>query len=190
VRLGAQGGLVAVDGEFFASRKLVDSFALVEVPGYPDVGVGFQSTVLTRTDENGKALVPRLVPYRRNAVRLDPSELPISAELDTIEMVAVPPARSGVKLSFPVRSGRGALIKIEFEDGEAAPPGAAIELEGDSKEFFVARRGEAFVTGLQAKNTLRLRWNDQVCAIHVDLPEGGKDEIARLGPYLCAGVRR
>src|SRR5207237_7394135 len=53
LRLGAQGGLVAIDGEVFASRKLVDSFALVEVPGYPDVGVGFQSTVLTRTDANG-----------------------------------------------------------------------------------------------------------------------------------------
>jgi outer membrane usher protein len=190
VRLGAQGGLVAIDGELFASRKLLDSFALVEVPGYPDVGVGFQSTVLTRTDENGKALVPRLVPYRRNAVRLDPSELPISAELDTIEMLAVPPARSGVKLSFPVRSGRGALIKIELDDGEPAPPGAAIELVGDTKEFFVARRGEAFVTGLQAKNTLRLRWNDQVCTIDVDLPEGAKDEIARLGPYVCTGARR
>src|SRR5204863_4997748 len=112
VRLGAQGGLVFADGALFASRKVQDSFALVEVPGYPDVGVGFQSTVLTRTDASGKALVPRLMPYRRNAVRLDPSELPISAELDTIEMVAVPPARSGVKLAFPVRSGRGALIKI------------------------------------------------------------------------------
>jgi len=190
VRLGAQGGLVALDGEFFASRKLVDSFALVEVPGYPDVGVGFQSTVLTRTYANGKALVPRLMPYRRNAVRLDPSELPISAELDTIEMVAVPPARSGVKLSFPVRSGRGALIKIVLDDGEPAPAGAEIELVGDPKEFFVARRGEAFVTGLQAKNMLRLKWDEQVCTLHVELPEGDKDEIARLGPYVCAGVKR
>ena len=190
LRLGAQGGLIAIDGEFFASRKLQDSFALVEVPGYPDVGVGFQSTVLTRTDANGKALVPRLMPYRRNAVRLDPSELPISAELDTIEMVAVPPARSGVKLAFPVRSGRGALIKIMLEDGEAAPAGAEVELVGDDKEFFVARRGETFVTGLQPKNTLRLKWNDQVCTLDVPLPQSGKDEITRLGPYICTGVRR
>ena len=130
------------------------------------------------------------MPYRRNAVRLDPSELPISAELDTIEMVAVPPARSGVKLAFPVRSGRGALIKIMLEDGEAAPAGAEVELVGDDKEFFVARRGETFVTGLQPKNTLRLKWNDQVCTLDVALPQSGKDEITRLGPYICAGVRR
>ena len=77
-----------------------------------------------------------------------------------------------------------------LEDGEPAPAGAEIELVGDPKEFFVARRGEAFVTGLQAKNTLRLKWDDQVCTLHIELAEGGKDEIARLGPYVCAGVRR
>ena len=190
VRLGAQGALVATGGSVFASRKLLDSFALVEVPGYPDVGVGFQSTVLTRTDANGRALVPQLAPYRRNAVRLDPAELPISAELDTIEMVVVPPARSGVRVAFPVRSGRGALIKIHFEDGEPAPAGAEVELLGDKQEFFVARRGEAFVTGLQPRNTLRLRWGGQACTFEVQLPAGEKDEIARLGPYLCKGVRR
>jgi outer membrane usher protein len=190
VRLGAQGGLLLADGEVFASRKLVDSFALVEVPGYPDVGVGFQSTVMARTDARGRALVPRLMPYRRNSIRLDPSELPISAELDTIEMSAVPPARSGVKIAFPVRSGRGALITILLEDGEPAPAGAQVELAGDAKEFFVARRGQAFVTGLQAANTLRLRWKERSCTLEVALPEGGKDEIARLGPLVCLGVPR
>ena len=190
VRLGAQGGVVAVDGQVFASRKVQDSFALVEVPGYPGVGVGFQSTVLSRTDANGKTLVPRLQPYRANSIRLDPSELPISAELDTIEMVVVPPSRSAVKVSFPVRSGRGALIRIVLEDGEPAPAGAEIELAGDSKEFFVARRGEAFVTGLKDKDRLRLKWQGRHCDLDIALPPGTPDDIARVGPYVCAGVPR
>ena len=190
VRLGAQGGLVLIDGHAFASRKVQDSFALVEVPGYPDVGVGFQSSILTRTDASGNALVPRLLPYRPNSIRLDPNELPISAEIDTIEMIVVPPARSGVKVSFPVRSGRAALIKILLEDGAPAPAAAEIELVGDKKEFFVARRGEAFVTGLQAKNTLRLKWNGQSCTLNVELPESKSDDIARVGPLVCAGVTR
>jgi len=190
LRLGAQGGLVYVDRSFYASRRLQDSFALVEVPGYPDIGVGFQSTVLTRTDADGKALVPRLMPYRRNAIRLDPSELPISAELDTIELVTVPPARSAVRVAFPVRSGRGALITIHLEDGEPAPAGAEVELLGDPKEFFVARHGQAFVTGLQRQNTLRLKWDGRSCDMQVDLPESGPDEFPRLGPLTCSGVAR
>lgn len=190
VRLGAQGGLLWADGEMFASRKLVDSFALVEVPGYPNVGVGFQSTVLTRTDEKGRALVPRLMPYRKNSIRLDPSELPISAELDTIEMSAVPPARSGVKISFPVRSGRGALLTILLDDGQPAPAGAQVAIAGDDKEFFVARRGQAFLTGLKPQNTVQVKWNDQSCTLKVDVPDGNKDDIPRVGPLTCSGVTR
>ena len=189
-RLGAVGGLVVADGGVYASRKVQDSFAVVDVPGYADVGVGFQSAVIARTDSQGKALVPGLLPYRQNSIRLDPNELPISAELDTIEMVAVPPARSGVKVEFPVRSGRGALITIVLEDGQPAPAGAQIELSGDTKEFYVARRGEAFVTGLQTKNTLRLKWNGQSCSVEVELPKETGEEIARVGPVVCAGVKR
>lgn len=190
VRLGAQGGLVFADGALFASRKVQDSFALVEVPGYPDVGVGFQSSVLSRTDSNGKALVPQLQPYRTNTIRLDPNELPINAELDNIEMQVVPPARSGVKVTFPVRSGRGALVRIVLDDGQPAPAGAELELVGDTKEFFVARRGEAFVTGLKDKNRLRLKWQGKQCDIDVELPPGKPDDIARVGPYVCSGVTR
>jgi outer membrane usher protein len=189
-RLGAQGGLIFVDGKAFASRRLLDSFALVEVPGYADVGVGFQSATMTRTDSDGKALVPHLLPYRQNSIRLDPNELPISAEIDNIELTTVPPARSAVRVTFLVRSGRGALIKIVLDDGQPAPAGTEIELVGDTKEFFVARRGEAFVTGLQAKNVLRLKWNNQTCTLNIELPEGDKDEIARIGPVTCSGVKR
>jgi outer membrane usher protein len=190
MRLGAQGGVVLVDGQVFASRKVQDSFALVEVPGYPDVGVGFQSSVLARTNAEGKALVPRLQAYRSNSIRLDPSELPISAELDTIELSVVPPNRSAVRVAFPVRSGRGALIRIVLDDDAPAPAGAELELEGDSKEFFVARRGEAFVTGLKDKSRLRLTWQGRHCDFDVELPAGSPDEIPRVGPYVCSGVSR
>lgn len=190
VRLGAQGGLVMIDGQLFATRRVDDSFALVEVPGYANVGVGFQSSILARTDKDGRALVPRLLAYQPNSLRLDPTELPISAELDSIEQIVVPAARSGVIVRFPVRSGRGALIRIVLDDGEPAPAGASIELVGDKQEFFVARRGEAFVTGLQATNTLRLKWHEDACTVAVDLPAGVPDDIARVGPLKCSGVRR
>jgi outer membrane usher protein len=95
-----------------------------------------------------------------------------------------------VKVKFPVRSGRGALIRIVLEDGEAAPPGAEVELAGDTKEFFVARRGEAFVTGMQAKNTLRLKWKGASCSFAVELAAGPADEIPRLGPFACKAVAR
>ncbi len=190
VRLGTTGGLVLTDGRLFATRRVDESFAVVEVAGYGGVGIGLGGNVLTRTDETGIAVVPRLIPYQNNAIRLDPRELPINAELDSIELNVVPAWRSAVKAKFPVRSGRGALLKIVLDDGQPVPPGAVVKLDGDPEEFYVARRGEAFVTGLKERNRLTLRWKDQECRLEAALPADLKDEIARIGPLACKGVAR
>jgi outer membrane usher protein len=50
----------------------------------------------------------------------------VSAEIDSIEQSVVPAWRSAVKVAFPVRSGRGALLRIVLDDGEAAPAGAFV----------------------------------------------------------------
>lgn len=190
VRLGANGGLVLADSSLFATQRLDQSFALAEVADYDNIGVGLGNNVLSHTDAHGVALVPHLMPYQNNSVRLDPNDLPISAEIDNIEQYVVPAWRSGVKVVFPVRGGQGALLKIVFDDGQPAPAGAVTHIEGDKEEFYVARRGEAFVTGLRAANHVLLDWNGQQCRFDVAVPPATPDEIPRIGPLLCKGVAR
>lgn len=190
LRLGARGGLVLADSSLFATQFMNQSFAIVDVPGYKNVRVGLAGTTLTQTDSDGVALVPNLMPYQNNPVRLNPDDLPISAELENIEQYAVPAWRSGVKVTFPVRGGQGALLTIILEDGQVAPPGAVVQIEGDKEQFYVARRGEAFVTGLQASNHLLLDYNGQKCRFDVTLPPSKADDIPRIGPLVCKGVAR
>ncbi len=190
LRLGASGGVLWADGRLFASQRVSDSFALVEVAGYPGINVSLGSQLQGRTDAGGVAMMPRLLAYQSNAVRLDASQLPISAELDSIELTTVPAWRSGVKVVFPVRVGRGALLRIVLDDGEAAPAGATVQIDGDKQEFYVARRGEAFLTGLLPTNRITLKWNGQQCVFEAALPAANPDEIARVGPLLCKGVKR
>ncbi|MDA8257003.1 MAG: fimbria/pilus outer membrane usher protein [Betaproteobacteria bacterium] len=190
VRVTGTGGLVLSEGQLFATTKSTDSFALVEVAGYGNVGVGLGGNMLTRTNDDGYALIPRLIPYQANSARLAANDLPVSAELDSIEMQVVPAWRTVVKARFPVRSGRGALLKIQLDDGEPAPAGATVNIEGDSQEFYVARRGEAFVTGLQPSNRVVLKWKDRQCSFDVVLPPESSEEIPRLGPLSCKGIPR
>jgi len=190
LRLGANGGFVFAGGSAFMTHRLDQSFAIAQLDGYPNVGVGLGSTVLARTDANGTALIPNIWPYQTNSVRLDPKDLPISAELDSIEQPAVPAWRSGVLVKFPVRGGRGALLRIVFDDGEVAPPGATVHVEGDKEIFYVARRGEAFVTGLKDQDRIQLDWQGHACSIDVKLPPPSPDEVPRLGPFACKGVAR
>jgi outer membrane usher protein len=95
-----------------------------------------------------------------------------------------------VKIVFPERSGRGALVKIEFDDGEPAPPGAEVFVGGGKEAFYVARRGEAFLTGLQDRNQVRLQWKGASCTFAVALPPGTPDDVPRVGPVRCSGVKR
>jgi len=190
LRVGAVGGVVLAERHVFATRRVDESFAIAEVPGYPGIGIGLGSNVLARTGADGIALVPRLIPYTTNSVRIDPRELPISAEVDSIEQTVVPGWRSAVKVTFPVRGGRGALLKIVFDDGEPAPAGATVAIEGDKEEFYVARRGEAYVTGLEPTSRVQLRWDEQRCNLEFRLPPAQGDEIPRVGPISCHGVKR
>jgi outer membrane usher protein len=190
LRVSGNGALILTDGHLFATQRQNESFALAEVAGYGGVGIGLGNHVLTQTDANGVALIPLLVPYQRNSVQLDPTELPVGAEIDSIEQIAVPARRSVVKVIFPVRSGRAALLKILLDDGSVAPAGATVQIEGDKKEFYVARRGEAFVTGLKAINQVRLTWDAQQCTFDVALPPESPTDIARVGPIPCKGIAR
>ena len=67
-----------------------------------------------------------------------------------------------------------------------------VKIVGDKtkEEFYVARRGEAFVTGLQPNNHLVLNYNGQQCKFDVAVPAVKPDDIARVGPLLCKGVAR
>ena len=196
VRLGASGGLLATGGSLFASQRVSDSFALVEVPGYPGLNVSLGATVLGSTNADGAAIVPRLLPYQVNAIRLNTDELPISAEIDNIELYTVPAARSGVKLVFATRAGRSALLRLVLDDGQPMPAGSTLQVESQGQSniekqgFYVARRGEAFVTGLLNASRITLTWKAQRCVIDVALPPLVKDDITRVGPLVCKGVAR
>lgn len=190
LRSGAAGGLVFAAGRPFVTKRVDQSFGVVEVKGLRDIGVGLGSAITARTDENGIAFVPYLSPYQQNHVRLNASDVPMSAEITSLEKQVVPMWRSAVKIDFPVRSGRAALIKLVFDDGDPAAAGGIVQIEGDAEEFYVARRGEVYVTGLEADSRLVLRYKEQSCKFAVPLPPAAADDVVRVGPVLCSGVKR
>ena len=188
-RANLSGSVALLDGQVFASRRLGDSFGLVHVPGFNDVEVLVNNQPAARTNSAGYAVLPRLLPFQSNPVRLEIGQLPMDTTIGASEIDAVPYSRSGVVLRFPIERSRGALIRLVLEDGSPMPVGAQVKVTGRDASFPVAARGEVFVDGLSARNGMSAEWRGQRCMFQVDLEDGGPVQ-PRVGPITCSGVDR
>jgi outer membrane usher protein len=144
--------------------------------------------VVAKTDADGRALVPRLRPYEKNAIRIEHADLPLDAQIEAVQVDAVPYFRSGMVLQFPVKRARGALLTVLVGDDEALPAGAIAQLVGDAQEFPVGLRGEIYLSGLSSKNVVRIKWRDQACEFSVS-GKDTEDPLPHLGTYTCKGLK-
>jgi outer membrane usher protein len=183
-RVSAGGGIGFIDGHVFLSRAITDSFGLVRLPGYPDVRVYAQNQEVGRTDAAGELIVPRLLPYYRNTIRIEQADLPLDAEFDVLARDATPYFRGGVVTAFQVRPARGALVRIVQDDDAVVPAGATVRLEGNDTVFPVAIGGEAYLAGLLPRNRATATWRDHQCSFEFDYPDT-RDPQPRLGPFVC-----
>ena len=190
-RGSASGGVAFLGGSAFLSRRITDSFAVVQVPDYSGVGIYADNQLVARTDANGNALLPRLRPYQKNTVRIEQADLPLDAQIDAVQLDAVPYFRSGLLLKFPVKRSRGALLTVVLDNGEPLPAGAQAQIIGDNVEenevFPTGMRGEVYLTGLAVSNRLRVTWREQSCEFVLPFPES-TDPLPHLGTYICTGV--
>ena len=188
IRGSVSGGVALVAGDVFLSRRINESFAVVEVADYPGVRIYADNQVAARTDDRGIALLPRLRPYQNNPVRIETADLPLDAQIDTVEMNAIPYFRSGLVLAFPIKRSLGALIAVVLENGQPLPAGATARIAGGSDEFPSGERGEIYLTGLAAANRLQVSWRGQSCEFTVLFP-ATDDPLPHLGNHTCTGVK-
>lgn len=184
IRATASGGFGAVGGHAFASRKLTQSFATVKVGDYPGVRVYADNQLVGVTDGSGRAVVPRLRPFDRNAIRIEATDLPLDAEIPGDRQTVRPYSRSGVALDFGVRRSRAAVLVVRLQDGGTLPAGAEVRIEGRSDSFVSAPGGEVYLTGLERENVALATWSGGRCSFRFEYGEG-KDPQPHLGEFLC-----
>lgn len=186
-RLGASGG-VAFLGGVFPTRRIDNSFAVVKVGEFPDVRIYRDNQPVGRTDAQGRAMIPNLRAYEPNSVSIEPSDLPLDAQVDALRLQVAPYFRSGAVAEFPVTAVQGGTITLVLEDGSYLPPGAVVRIVGQPGEFPVAYRGEAYLHGLGNVNELQVTWKEQECRISVEVSPGS-GPLPHLGRFVCKGVK-
>jgi outer membrane usher protein len=185
-RLGAVGSVALADGELFLSRRISNSFAVVSVPEQEGVRVYSENRLIGQTDSGGRLLLHNLRPYDANHIAIEPRDLPLSAEVESVKATVVPRARSGLTVVFPVDDAAPAVLSIRLPDGTPVPPGAAATIDGDDGTALVGLEGEVLLRGLDMGDRVSVEFAGQRCHFVIDreIPDV---PVADLGSFSCGG---
>lgn len=184
-RLGASGAVGWLGGHAFATRTIgAGSFAVVSVGDIEDVPIYRSNQLVASTSSSGMALVPDLLPYQANQLTIDPVDLPFDIEIQSVKEIAVPFARSGLLVGFPVHRSRNALVLLRQFDGSVVPAGARVTVSPGENGFLVGKRGEVYLMNLSDSNHLSVQWKDGACELTLPLDPSGPSE-PRIGPLTC-----
>lgn len=181
------GGIAMVEQDVFLSRKITDSFTIVEVPDQAEVRVYAENQLVGMTDERGLAMIPRVRAYQKNAIRIEQGDIPLDTEIAATSAETVPYFRSATKVKFPVKRTRSATLRLVQADGEPVPAGAMARLHHNSQEFPVGSDGNVYLSDLQEQNELTVSWQDRQCQLKVELPSKS-GILPELGEFKCNAV--
>ncbi|MHC1548852.1 fimbria/pilus outer membrane usher protein [Phyllobacterium sp. K27] len=162
VRATAQleGAIAVAGGGVFATNRIDDAFAVVDV-GAPDVDVSYENRPVGRTNSRGRILVPDLRAYEPNTLAIDPANLPVDASIGLTRDIVVPADRSGVVVNFNVaQSTASALVSLVDTGGKPLDAGLSGRAGDAGEEFVVGYDGEAYISGLEAQNSVTVELAD------------------------------
>ncbi len=186
-RLGETGSIVWIHGKVIPTRWLSDSFGVVDVP-QSGIKVLANNQYIASTGRRGIVVLPQLIPYSQNAVRIDDESVPLDLQISLEEKQIVPMPRTGVYVKFSAARVQGALLILTTEDGMPVPLGAEVRSPGGSTTDQVALHGEVFVQEIDLPGRVQVTWSDHKC--EADVPAvPGNEPLPRIGPIVCKDTK-
>lgn len=175
------GSLVIWDNGVAFSSYLGDTIAVIEA----DEVAGLKLSNGGETNSWGRGAAGGLVPYRQNAVSVDPQGLPLHIEVKSTQQTLVPTNGAVVRARFETEDkGRSVLFKLEYADGKAVPFGAEVL---DATGQYLATVGQGSRVLVSGFNTLTgqfvVKWGESAneqCHFSYQLPDTTQPDSIRL----------
>lgn len=185
LRLNLAGSVAAVGGKVRASRRLGRAFALVQAPGFADLPVYLDNRPVGRTSSDGSLLVPNLRPYSSNKLRIETSDLPLDAVVESREVEAVPFADSGIVVPFAIERRQRVTVRLLDRDGQPLPSGTRLRTSDGAVRARVGLDGLTYMEAVTNEPSLELEGviADQPVFCRVPLTSPGL--LLELGEVSC-----
>jgi outer membrane usher protein len=187
--LNTAGGLAVIGGDFFLTRPVQDSFAVIQVPGIAGVRGYSSNQDVGYTNGQGNLFVPNLLPYYGNRLSISDKDVPLNYTIAATEKLVAPPFRGGAVVSFPISKVQRLSGKVLLEqDGAALTPAyGQLRVRGDrgQSESPIGKLGEFYLENLGAgKFSATVDYKNKLCDFNLDIPTSDELEID-LGTVTC-----
>jgi len=183
ISFATSGGIVATRSHVLPSRRVADSFAIVEIPNTPGVGISVSSDeILTNSD--GLAVIP-LHSLATNHINVDKNSLPIGLGLSESSRKITPVRNAATYLKFAIPLGLDATARLKNSGEIDFAPGTAVQINDNTEYQYVGAQGFVYLTELvNGENHLRVISNTEDCLVTFSV-EPSADPLPDLGELIC-----
>jgi outer membrane usher protein len=182
LRVGGVSRLAWLRDDLFWTRDGAEGFVVVDTHGLEGVGVMQDQRLAARTDGRGLALMPGLRAYQPNRFDLVDADVPIDADVATLERTVVPAARGGLRVDFPMRTP-GTRLRLQMPGGAPIPIEARVQDRLTGMRLPVGSGGEASWPHGEAPDELDVEVDGHWCSVHVP-----RDRVADAPLALDCGA--
>lgn len=186
-----QGGIVSIDKNYYMTRPITGSLALIKVNNLKDIGVYNNNQLVGYTDNQGKILIPNVIPYVPSEIRLDDEELPLNTKFLDISLNIAPKTKSAVRLDFGVKVVRSVEMTVFDSNKHFIPFDSTVTIEGIEEELFVGYDGKVYISDIKNLEILNgsicdeTMENSKCCHFSVPVNKDLDDPIIDLGDVVC-----
>lgn len=189
-RFSARGGLAYYDKNFFITRRIRDSFAVIDTDNIDNVNIYHNNLIITQTNSNGKAIIPQLISFNENNISIDPVELPLTAKFDKTNIKLIPYRNTGTTVNFDIKRNYSVVFHINNKDkNNKILTGAHIT---DSEDNLLTIVGyDSYVYLNIDKNSInkkfKAQWLSGECEFNLPIDDVNDDTLQLdIGDITCA----
>ncbi|RYY96442.1 MAG: hypothetical protein EOO24_21195, partial [Comamonadaceae bacterium] len=181
----ASGSVLTVGGATPTSPPITDAFALVRVPGGPDVPVTLEGRLAGRTGADGTLVVPGLSSYSGQRIGIDADALPIDFQVGAVERRISAPLRGGELVEFEASRYQAAAGRLL--DAEGKPVGGAVITLADGRRVATGTSGDFVFEGEPPRGEARVTRpaGGPACTVQFAASAPSAAPVQRLGDLRC-----
>jgi outer membrane usher protein len=184
------GSVVAAARQIRLGRTITEGYAVVQVPDNPGVRVFVNNQLAGRTGRGGTIVVPDLLPYYANPVRIADEDVALEYQLSRTSAIVAPPNRGPALVKFGAVLFRGVSGRIVvIENGERVTPAfgdVTIDEPGrESSKSPIGANGEFYLENVPAgRHNIRIDFQDGSCHATIEVPSEIRIAVD-IGEVVC-----